>query len=200
MKKFNNKYRIPSARLASWDYSQPGFYFITICTKNRKHFFGEIKTNEMYLNEVGVIADKCWLEIPDHFQNTMLGEFVIMPNHVHGIIVIGDRVETGSALSPDENNNTTGLAKPVVLNETGHALSLPIQSHFRFRNQGKNTISAMAGSFKSAVTKLSRPVNPDFEWQTRFHDHIICNHDDFLRISNYILNNPANWNKDKFYK
>lgn len=210
MKKFNNKYRIPSSRLASWDYSHPGFYFITICTKNRKHFFGEIKNDEMYLNETGIIADKCWAEIPDHFQNTTLGEFVVMPNHIHGIIIIDGSVETGHALSVDKNKTGTDLENrdleipvlqnPVLPNETGHALSLPIQTHFRFRNQGKNTISAMVGSFKSAVTKLSRPVNPGFEWQTRFHDHIVRSHDDFLRISNYILNNPANWNSDKFYK
>jgi putative transposase len=214
MEKFNNKYRIPSARLAIWDYSHPGFYFITICTKNRNHFFGEIKKDEMYLNEIGIIADKCWAEIPGHFHNTTLGEFVVMPNHIHGIIIIDGSVETGHALSPNENNtptetgnilspveknNTPDLSEPVLPNETGHALSLPIQTHFRFRNQGKNTISAMVGSFKSAVTKLSRPVNPGFEWQTRFHDHIVRSHDDFLRISNYILNNPANWNSDKFY-
>jgi putative transposase len=96
MEKFKNKYRIPSARLACWNYGSPGLYFITICTKNRKHFFGEIKNDEMFLNEIGVIADKCWAEIPDHFQNTTLGQFVIMPNHVHGIIIIDGSVETGA--------------------------------------------------------------------------------------------------------
>ena len=172
----------------------------------------------MYLNEIGTFANNCWTEIPNHFQNITLGEFVVMPNHVHGIIIIDPSiVETGHALSPDENNNPvnkkTGHAlypddnNPVDLpmndllaNETGHALSLRPTTHFRFRNQGKNTISSMVGSFKSAVTKLSRPVNKNFEWQSRFHDHIIRNHDDFLRISNYVLNNPANWDRDKFYK
>ncbi len=116
MEKFKNKYRIPSARLAGWDYSRPGSYFITICTKNREHFFGEIKNHEMYLNEIGIIADKCWAKIPDHFENTLLGEFVIMPNHVHGIINISDpAVETGHALSPDDTNEPT--------NQSGHALS-----------------------------------------------------------------------------
>ena len=155
----------------------------------------------MYLNEIGTFANNCWAEIPDHFQNTTLGEFVVMPNHVHGIIIIDKpAVETGHALSPDENKTYNDLPEEDSLtNETGHALSLPT-IHFRFRNQGKNTISAMVGSFKSAVTKLSRSVNKKFEWQTRFHDHIIRSHDDFLRISNYILNNPVNWDTDKFYK
>ena len=246
MEKFKNKYRIPTARLAGWDYSRPGSYFITICTKNREHFFGEIQDHEMYLNEIGIIADKCWAKIPDHFKNTELGEFVIMPNHVHGIININDSaVETGHALSPDEidpavdmrhalspdeidpavdmghalspdeidpavdmwhalspdeNKKSFDETGSVSSNETGHALSLPNTPHFRFRNQGKNSVSAMVGSFKSAVTKFSHPINPRFEWQTRFHDHVIRNHDDFLRISNYILNNTANWEADKFFK
>ncbi|MGQ0739992.1 MAG: transposase [Bacteroidota bacterium] len=224
MEKFNNKYRILSARPAGWDYSRPGSYFITICTKNRSHFFGEIKNREMRLNEIGIIADKYWAEIPNHFDNTMLGQFVIMPNHVHGIIIINDPVETGHALSPNENtqpdgpvtenhlfprkNILSGEIEPepddktgsVLSSETGHALSLPDTPHFRFRNQGKKSVSAMIGSFKSAVSKFSRPINNDFGWQTRFYDHIIRSHEDYVRISDYIINNPANWETDKFYK
>jgi putative transposase len=184
MQKFKNKYRIASARLSGWDYGQPGLYFITICTKNRRHFFGEIINKEMYLNDTGIIADTCWAEIPRHFNNTTLGEFVVMPNHIHGIIIINDGlfVETGR-----------------VVVETGHAPSLQPKTHPGFRNPGKNTISTMVGSFKSAVSKLSRPFTFDFEWQSRFHDHIIRSHTDFLRISHYILNNPANWKSDKFF-
>jgi putative transposase len=221
MQKFKNKYRIPSARLASWDYCKPGSYFLTICTKNRGHFFGEIIDKEMYLNDIGMIADQCWAEIPDHFENVMLGEFTIMPNHIHGIIIINDGVETGHALSHDKpvpdlpgtglsetdlsvpDLPKTGFDKSIIdlpddlAGETRHALSL---RHPRFRNPGKNTISTMVGSFKSAVTNLSRPINPRFGWQSRFHDHIIRNQDEYLRISNYILNNPANWETDKFRK
>ena len=188
MDKFKNKYRISSARLAGWDYSNPGLYFITICTQNRLNFFGEIVNNEMYLNEIGKIAHQFWSDIPNHSHNVELGEFVIMPNHVHGIIII---VETTHALSPAQT-------------ETGHALSLQEQPnnkppHPRFRNQGKNTISAMAGSFKSAVSKSAHAIEPNFGWQSRFHDHIIRSLEDYKRISNYITNNPANWNNDKFY-
>ncbi|HKO79367.1 MAG TPA: hypothetical protein VJU78_03190, partial [Chitinophagaceae bacterium] len=93
--------------------------------------------------------------------------------------------------------------------ETGHALSLqPQQSaisqsgkqpHPRFRNQGKNTISSMVGSFKSVVTKKCNEHNFTFGWQSRFHDHIIRDNDEFNRIKNYIANNPANWEQDKFF-
>jgi REP element-mobilizing transposase RayT len=193
MEKFKSKYRIESARLKNWDYGSNGMYFITICTRNREHFFGEINNDEMFLNRIGKIANNCWIEIPEHFEHIELGEFTIMPNHVHGIIIInkpmaGDVVNTG----------------PVVV-ETGHALSLQQQQigeskqqqHPRFRNQGKNTISAMVGSFKSAVTRLSG--EQDFGWQSRFHDHIIRNEDEFIRISQYIIDNPKNWKNDKFY-
>ena len=91
-KKFQNKYRIPSTRLKNWDYGKNGAYFITICTGNREHFFGEIVTvdneNEMHLNEIGKLADKFWSEIPKHFPFVELGNYTVMPNHVHGILII----------------------------------------------------------------------------------------------------------------
>ena len=85
---FKDKYRIESIRLPGHDYSSPGAYFITICTHNRQYLFGEIVNNEMILNEYGEIANKYWYEIPKHYTNTQLDEYVIMPNHIHGIIFI----------------------------------------------------------------------------------------------------------------
>ena len=104
---------------------------------------------------------------------------------MHGIIIINDAVETGHALSLQSNSST----------------------HFRFRNQGKNTISAMVGSFKSAVTKLVNrrdnacvvSTSEKFGWQTRFHDHIIRTKEEYLQISKYIIDNIPNWKQDKFY-
>jgi len=86
--KYQNKYRISSARLKNWDYSRDGAYFITICTKDRKHFFGKIINEEMYLSDLGLIAHKYWMEIPQHFPFVKLGVMVIMQNHMHGIIII----------------------------------------------------------------------------------------------------------------
>jgi putative transposase len=104
---------------------------------------------------------------------------MVMPNHFHGIIII----------------EKSAVKAPSV--ETRHALSLKTQQqrqpHFRFQNQGGNTISSMIGSYKSAVTRLAKPINNDFCWQGRFYDHIIRSHDEFLRISAYIINNPKNW-------
>ena len=94
MEKFQNKYRIPSARLPHWDYGHNAAYFITICTHNKEHYFGEIKNDEMHLNEIGKFAEKFWMEIPTQFPFAQLHVFVIMPNHMHGILIIDRTVET----------------------------------------------------------------------------------------------------------
>ena len=88
MDKFQNKYRIPSARAAWWNYGWPGAYFITICTTGQRHFFGEIIAEKMVLSHIGVLADVFWHDIPIHAKKLELGAYVIMPNHVHGIIVL----------------------------------------------------------------------------------------------------------------
>jgi REP element-mobilizing transposase RayT len=189
--KFRNKYRIESTRLRSWDYSSNGAYFLTIYTANRRHYFGEIIDRAMHLSRIGEYVKKCWLEIPDHFPYFYLDEFQIMLNHLHGIVLI----------EKPYMDNTAQAGHAAA--ETGHALPLPRQQtntneikqrpHFRFRNQGKNTISAMVGSVKSAVTKYCNENELPFKWQGRFHDHIIRNNEEFLRIKNYICNNPSRW-------
>jgi REP element-mobilizing transposase RayT len=197
MHKFKSKYRIESARQRNWDYAKPGDYFITACCANHEKFFGEIVDDKMVFNELGEIANQCWSEIPQHFTNAELGEFRIMPNHLHGIIIITTFVFS--------KHQTIGKQLPSKFQTK--------QSHFRFPNQGENTVSAMVGSFKSAVTSRIHRLDTEalkniasfaaakqFDWQTRFHDHIIRSHEEFIRISNYIRNNPANWKKDKFYK
>ena len=85
---YKGKYRIESTRLKNWDYSRNGNYFITICTLNREHFFGEVINGRMVLSEVGRFAEMFWSEIPEHFPYSSLDAFVIMPNHIHGIVVI----------------------------------------------------------------------------------------------------------------
>jgi REP element-mobilizing transposase RayT len=90
MKKYNNKYRIESVRLKNWDYRNNGAYFITINTGYRKHFFGEIINSEMQLSPIGEYAEKFWMEIPNHFPFVELGNFVVMPNHTHGILIINN--------------------------------------------------------------------------------------------------------------
>jgi REP element-mobilizing transposase RayT len=88
MDRFNDRYRVASARLSSWNYSWNAAYFVTICTKDRECYFGQIDNQILRLNSLGIIAGHCWNQIPHHFPFVKLGQFIVMPNHVHGIIVI----------------------------------------------------------------------------------------------------------------
>ena len=92
--KFKHKYRTTSARLKYYDYSSNGGYFITICTKNCTHYFGSMDDGKIQLTEIGIQADKCWQEIPSHFPFVVQDIYIIMPNHIHGIIIIDKTVET----------------------------------------------------------------------------------------------------------
>ncbi len=234
--KFLNKYRIPSARWQHWDYGSNAPYFVTICTHHRYHYFGKVVDGQMKLSELGLLAYKYWNEIPDHFPFVILDAFVVMPNHVHGIIIIDkpndDNPQTGIMddvqLGNGTHNEQTGRGTNNVQTgheihneqtgheiynvqtghennnvQTGHALSLPPNmpntiGQQRFRNQGKNTLSSIIGSYKSAVTKNAHHINTHFAWQTRFHDHVIRNTEACQRIHHYIINNPQKWQADKF--
>ena len=195
MDKFKNKYRIPSARASWWNYGWSGAYFITICTQNREHFFGEIKNGKMILSPCGVLADVFWHEIKNHTQNVELGAFVVMPNHIHGILVLNYDAESVVQTIP-----TT----PV---ETLHATSLQRQQSGFPKNEfmahispKSNTISTIIRSYKSAVTKHANRLGIENGWQSRFHDHIIRNDTEYQRINDYIETNPLNWEQDKFFK
>lgn len=191
---FKSKYRISSARWQDWDYRTNAAYFITICTKNKAHYFGEINNGGIQLSHVGILADVFWHEIRNHADNVILDAFIVMPNHIHGIIVL--------------DNKETDVTNPNV--ETRHALSLPPQTEIntqptktigqnRFQNQGKNSISSIIGSCKAAVTKHANRLGYEFAWQTRFYDHIIRDAISYQRITDYINSNPLNWKNDKFY-
>lgn len=170
--KFNNQYRIASARLPHWDYGAAAAYFITICTKHRQHFFGDIQQGLMHLSALGVIAQQEWektFALRTDMALTM-GAFVVMPNHFHAIVIIGDNAYNGG--------NTAN----------------------EFAPQSKNLASIVRG-FKSAVTTQTRKMgDTHFNWQPRYHDHIIRDAQSFHNIEQYIINNPAKWNADMFDK
>ena len=191
--KFQNKFRIESARLHNWDYRSDGSYFITICTKNRDHFFGKIQNEKINLTEIGQLAYQFWNEIPDHFPSIELGNFVIMPNHVHGILtihgynknIIWDGNKPASSSMDDKNDNNDSKSK----NEKMSKIS-----------PKPGSISTIIRSYKSVVTKHSKQFDSNFAWQSRFHDHIIRNRYSFYVIQKYIFNNPKNWENDRFNK
>jgi REP element-mobilizing transposase RayT len=189
--KFKNNYRIPSARAAWYNYNG-GMYFITICTKNREHYFGEIvydENNEAKMNytELGKIAIECWKSIPLHFPHTEAPLWVVMPNHIHGIIII-------NAATVETQNFASRSTTPIV--ETQNFASLPPNDGNRFGPQSKNLASVVRG-FKIGVTKYARERGIDFAWQTRYHDHIVRNWNEMNKIADYIENNPARWAIDQ---
>lgn len=202
--KFQNKYRIPSARLQTWDYSNNGAYFITICTQNREHFFGSIHNGIVQLSEIGKLAEYYWIEISNHFSFVELGNFVVMPNHVHGIIILNnipDSVETRFIAS--KNIETTNETPGEICNETRLIASL--QGNGGGFSGDKNpmindNISKIIRWYKGRCSFEFRKIKPNFGWQSRFHDHIIRNSKSFDIIQNYIFENPLNWENDKFYK
>ena len=110
MKKYKNKYRISSTRLQHWDYAWNAPYFVTICTQNREWFFGTIVNGKMELSDIGKMAEKYWHEIPEHFPFVLLGEFVVMPNHIHGIVIIDKNDNDGHG--PVETQNFASLPSP----------------------------------------------------------------------------------------
>ena len=199
-KLFNNKYRIPSARLPHWDYAADGAYFITICTQNRVPFFGECKDGKMTLSTVGAIVQGFWYEIPKHFPFVHLGEFVVMPNHIHGIIVLDKTTMI------DESVNDAGVLPNVGVEtlqcnvSTGTA---NVNSEFYRKISPKSgSVSAIVRSYKSVCSKHIRLAFPNmnFDWQTRFWDSIIRDDSAFEMISRYIDNNPKNWKEDRFFE
>lgn len=191
--KFQNKYRIPSARLQNWDYRWAGACFINICTKNREHYFGKIENGKMQLSEIGRIVEREWIKTfdmrPD--MNLQMGEFVVMPNHFHAIIIIEE-----NECNKRDGGDTSTLPQPHdVSTPPPHETDKPKN---RFGSQSKNLASIIRG-FKIGVTTNARIINPEFAWQRLFHDHIIRNEQSFKQKQTYIKENPAKWVNDKFY-
>lgn len=182
-----------------WDYGWNGSYFITICTQNRENYFGGIIKNQLELNELGTIAKEIWEEIPNQFPFVKLGEFVIMPNHVHGILTIDKKyiLESSTQTQPQTPTETRLIASPLY-NETES------QTKGGFAGE-KNpmfhqNISRIIRWYKGRCSFEMRKISKNFQWQSGYHDHIIKNQIAYNNITVYIQNNPVNWIKDILIK
>ncbi len=173
---FRNKYRTDSARLKGWDYSSDGAYFITICTKDREEFFGDVKNGKMVLNEIGQVANEFWKSMPETFDNLIIDEFVVMPNHVHLILFL-------------ENPASVDTRHGVYLQKTPQIN--------KFGGLVPNSVSSIINHYKGNVTKYTNEKNISFAWQSKFYDHIIRNEKSLNRIREYIQMNPENWENDR---
>lgn len=203
------KHHRKSIRLKGYDYSQEGAYFITICCQDRACLFGKITNGEMILNEMGIIAHDEWIKTTEIRQNVKLDVFVIMPNHIHGIIVLG----RGESNSPDNCESHSPILSVECNSQykMGEFDSQNIKGEFDspLRSPSKN-IGAIIRGYKSSVTKQIRMLNenggdlpnliPITVWQCNYYEHIIRNEQSYQTISNYIINNPLKWNEDKFHK
>jgi putative transposase len=210
MDRFLDRYRIGSARLQKWDYRWKGAYFITICTQGRECYFGDVVDGKMKLSGIGIIADILWYEISNHAKNFELGEFVVMPNHVHGVLILN-----GNDNSKTNNIVNEGVGKNVgdgAIVKTLHATSLQSTQQIDEtlqpppKNKFMSDISPKSGSvstiirlYKSAVSKHARRLGFVFAWQERFYDNIIRDKQSFQTISEYIVNNPGKWEDDRFH-
>ncbi|HEX6981428.1 MAG TPA: hypothetical protein VF181_01600, partial [Balneolaceae bacterium] len=182
----NKRYRErKSIRLKGWDYRTPAWYFITICTKEKQHFFGEIRKGIIGLSETGIVAYQNWAAIPDHFDHIKLDVFIVMPNHVHGLIGIMER-----PVKPDnhvQSNNPEHSHNPVETRNFASLQDTGINKR-QFGPLKSGSISTVIHTYKSSVTRWARKNGyPSFAWQSRFHDHIVRNDESFNRIQNYII-------------
>lgn len=167
-----------SIRLKDYDYTTPWWYFVTICTHQHSEIFGEVIKDQVVLSTIGEIAEKCWEEIPQHFINVELDYFIIMPNHLHGIIII--------------NETKDRMGRDVKFN-------VPTENNFYSRmSPKKDSLSVIVRTYKAAVSrkcnlsKLSTPI-----WQSSFYDRIIRNEKELYQIRKYIDQNPMQWELEK---
>ena len=210
--KFKDKYRIDTAR-AWWHDYNGGAYFITICTKDREHYFGEIEDGEMVLSEIGDYTRQCIEQISQHNPYAEIPLYVIMPNHLHLIVFIVETVHAPSPQKPSKGNPETVHAPSSQtqnnneISETVHAPSLQlnrwkndtVDEEMQFISKQKKRLPVAIGNMKSAVTHFANQNGLYFAWQPRFYDRIVRDQPEMNRIASYIQNNVANWKDDEFY-
>ena len=169
-----------SIRLKGYDYSQAWAYFVTICTHNKACVFGDVVDGEMRLNEYGAIVKDEWLRTDTLRENVVIDEYIIMPNHIHGIVIImGDGRGTLQRASTGPIRATHRVAPTA-------------------RGLISNSIGAIIGQFKSIVTKDVRKMGfRYFKWQRNYYEHVIRNEDKLNRTREYVLNNPLQWQFDR---
>lgn len=178
---FKDRYRIESTRLRGWDYASPGWYFVTICTKDRICWFGDVREGTMQHSLLGGIVADEWRRTEKVRSYLVLDEWVVMPNHFHGIFGIREHDENMVVETPRRGVSTSAV-KPKPSRLQAHSLG------------------AIIGQFKGICTRRIRAAGyPDFAWQSRFYDHIIRHERALHAIRRYIADNPRQWQRDRNY-
>ena len=165
-----------SIRLPDYDYGEVGAYFVTICTQGRALFLDDPL--------VRAAAERCWLELPDHFPKVELDAWVIMPNHLHGILVIDDDTSESGGRGVQLNAPTSGRSL-----DNSHSRMSPVLG----------SLGVIIRTYKGVVTRKCRKAGLDyFGWQRNYYEHIVRNEQERDRIHEYIQNNPFNWDQDEY--
>lgn len=188
----SSRYHRRSIRLRGWDYSEPGWYYITLVLKDREKLFGDVVGDEVRLSTFGKIVRATWLEIPKRFTDAQLDEFIIMPDHLHGIIVLEDPLVGAIHESPQR---TKSPERKKSLHREGRETR---QEYINRRR--KMTLSKLVGWFKmnsSKAINLQRQTPGVPVWQRNYYEHIIRNDADLYRIRTYIEHNPFQWSLDE---
>jgi putative transposase len=173
---YQNEYRVKSARLKGWDYRSPGWYFITICTRNHVHIFGDVVCGQVRLSPSGQVADSELRNLPGHYLNIAADRFIVMPNHIHAIVVIGGQHRH----SPNPKMRSEPVQRGLVV--------IPPKA---------GSLAAIVRSYKAGVTRQCHATGlKTFAWQAGFYDHIVRGNESLQAIQDYIEQNPANWPQD----
>lgn len=194
------RYHRRSIRLNGYDYAQNGNYFLTLCTRNRECLFGDVRDGKMYLSNYGKMVNECWQEIPVHFPQIVLHEYVIMPNHVHGIIEINNPQSTGANMgrctdTVDVGANAVDDVGANVVDDVGANNYSPLRTPQSRPHGTSRTVGSVVRGFKIGVTK-QMGFSP---WQRNYYEHIIRNDESYQNIVQYMAQNPLKWEEDCFY-
>ncbi len=230
---FQNRFRIPSAR-ANWHDYNGGIYFVTICTKNREHYFGEIThccrdvarnvCNEniardacgndartqyrdvarnvstepqMQLSQIGQYAYEQFMNVKSHYPYAEIPLFVIMPDHIHAIVIIDGENDTCRDVARNVSTSARNVSTSARnVSTSARNVSTGVNTQMANISPHKNSLAVVIRGVKSSITKFANENNIPFAWQTRFHDRIIRNQDEFDKISDYIEKNIVNWQND----
>jgi len=182
-----------SIRLRDYDYRSDGAYFVTLCTYQRECLFGEVVDGEIRLNEYGRIVESIWEELSARYPVIDLDSFVVMPNHVHGIIAIAGNDDVG-AIHESPLRESPGSGDNYGANNNGAIRELPL------RNRRSMTLPKVIGYFKMNTAKRINALrdNPGCPvWQRNYYEHVIRNETDLTNIRHYIANNPLKWDLDE---
>ncbi len=196
----NNYYDLPdrhSARLQTYDYRQPGYYYVTICVAQRKCVLSNIVNSEVYLCPAGLILQEEWNKLPERFQHVRLDQYVIMPNHFHGIVIF-ENPQQGSLEAIDINASRVPARFRQYIDGKQQVQRVAPDTK---GNEKLPILGEVIRTLKAASTyHIRKTSNLDFVWEARLYEHVIRTVSDLTRIREYICNNPVSWQEDMLYR